>query len=131
MQQWGAAFFNDDRDIVAHLQQCVFFMRDIHALHEAAHGRHKRVVASPQVPVGDCWLTSALTDFGLEFIEKMAWSADEGCDDFKAGRSDGCDGGKDEEEEEEEVIGQEAHHEKRRSVDDPKIDVIVADIRGP
>lgn len=76
MEHRRAAFLDDDRNVVAHLQQGLLSMGDIHALHETADGGDEGVVARPEVPVRDSWLASAFTDFTLEFVEEKTWSAD-------------------------------------------------------
>ncbi|KAJ6155977.1 hypothetical protein N7497_004862 [Penicillium chrysogenum] len=46
-QHWSTAFLDAEGNIVAHLQQSLFFVWDIHALHQAANGGDKGVVARP------------------------------------------------------------------------------------
>jgi hypothetical protein len=109
MKQRFTTTFNDDSHVVAHLQQSLFLVRDIHALHQALDGGDKGVIAGPKVPVRDCWLTSPVTNLSLELIEDVAWSADECGDDFETRRADGEDRGE-EAEEEEEVVESRTHH---------------------
>lgn len=105
VQQRCTTTLDDDGHVVTHLEQGLLLMRDVHALHQALNSRDEGVITGPKVPVGDCWLTSSVTNLSLEFVEYMARPTDECSYDFDARWTDSKDWGEEADEQKEEVNG--------------------------